>query len=132
MPMIRRGTQVPARRLLLACGILAMVSTAHPVGAADESFVDVHTLPRLDGSVEDTSHPDTYRVIYTVPAAPAAASDATKKLLSADGWVPYVLPLDEKSANFRQTMKTTADDAVMDLDVRTSFFDERMRASIAG
>jgi len=98
MPMIRRGAQVPARRLLLACGILAMVSTSHPVSAADESFVDVHTLPRLDGSVEDTSHPDTYRVIYTVPAAPAAASDATKKLLSADGWVPYVYPLDEKSA----------------------------------
>lgn len=98
MPMIRRGTQVPARWLLLACGILAIVSTSRPAGAADESFVDVHTLPRLDGAVEDTSHPDTYRVIYTVPAALAVASDATKKLLSADGWVPYVYPLDEKSA----------------------------------
>ncbi|MCK1736220.1 hypothetical protein IVA79_20275 [Bradyrhizobium sp. 138] len=98
MPMIRRGAQVPARWLLLACGILAMVSTSRPAGAADESFVDVHTLPRLDGAVEDTSHPDTYRVIYTVPTALAVASDATKKLLSADGWVPYVYPLDEKSA----------------------------------
>jgi hypothetical protein len=38
--------------------------------------------------------------------------------------------LDEKGASFRQTMKSTADDAVMDLDVRTSFFDERLRASI--
>ncbi|MGY3032190.1 hypothetical protein ACVIIV_001360 [Bradyrhizobium sp. USDA 4354] len=98
MPMIRRGAQVPARWLLLACGILAIVSTSRPAGAADEGFVDVHTLPRLDGAVEDTSRPDTYRVIYTVPTALAATSDATRKLLSADGWVPYVYPLDEKSA----------------------------------
>ena len=98
MPMIPRGAQVPARWLLLACGILAMASTTYPADAADDSFVDVHTLPRLDGAVEDTSHPDTYRVIYTVPTALAATSDATKKLLSADGWVPYVYPLDEKSA----------------------------------
>ncbi|MHC4051169.1 hypothetical protein [Bradyrhizobium sp. 25ACV] len=98
MPMIPRGAQVPARWLLLACGVLAMASTSYPADAADESFVDVHTLPRLDGAVEDTSRPDTYRLIYTVPTALAATSDATKKLLSADGWVPYVYPLDEKSA----------------------------------
>ncbi|RTE93176.1 MULTISPECIES: hypothetical protein [Bradyrhizobium] len=98
MPMIPLGAQVPARWLLLACGILAMASTSRPAGAADEGFVDVHTLPRLDGAVEDTSRPDTYRVIYTVPTPLAATSDATKKLLSADGWVPYVYPLDEKSA----------------------------------
>ncbi|MBB4362235.1 hypothetical protein GGD65_003260 [Bradyrhizobium sp. CIR18] len=98
MRMIPLGAQVPARWLLLACGILAMASTSYPADAADDSFVDVHTLPRLDGAVEDTSRPDTYRVIYTVPTALAATSDATKKLLSADGWVPYVYPLDEKSA----------------------------------
>lgn len=97
MPMIRRGAQVPARWLLLACGILAMASTSHPAGAADEGIVDVHTLPRLDGAVEDTSRPDNYRATYTVPTAVAATSEATKKLLSADGWVPYVYPLDEKS-----------------------------------
>ncbi|WP_018319460.1 hypothetical protein [Bradyrhizobium sp. WSM2793] len=98
MRMIPLGAQVPARWLLLACGVLAMASTSYPADAADDSFVDVHTLPRLDGAVEDTSRPDTYRVIYTVPTALAATSDATKKLLSADGWVPYVYPLDEKSA----------------------------------
>lgn len=98
MPTIRRGAQVPARWLLLACGILAMVSTSRPAGAADDGFVDVHTLPRLEGAVEDTSRPDTYRVIYTVPTALAATSEATRKLLSAHGWVPYVYPLDENSA----------------------------------
>lgn len=97
MPMIRRGAQVPARWLLLAC-VLAMASAPHPARAADEGIVDVHTLPRLDGAVEDTSRPDTYRVTYTVPTGVAAASEATKRLLSADGWVPYVYPLDEKNA----------------------------------
>ncbi|ULL01113.1 hypothetical protein [Bradyrhizobium sp. I71] len=97
MPMIRRGAQAPARWLLLAC-VLAMASAPHPASAADEGIVDVHTLPRLDGAVEDTSRPDTYRVTYTVPTGVAAAAEATKKLLSADGWVPYVYPLDEKSA----------------------------------
>ncbi|MEY9881414.1 hypothetical protein [Bradyrhizobium sp. USDA 329] len=98
MPMIRRGAQVPARWLLLACGILAMAGAPRPASAADEGIVYVHTLPRLDGAVEDTSRPDAYRVTYTVPTGVAAASEAAKKLLSADGWVPYVYPLDEKSS----------------------------------
>ncbi|MFK4511952.1 hypothetical protein LPJ38_03400 [Bradyrhizobium daqingense] len=104
MPMIRRGAQVPARWLLLACGILAMVSASRPASAADDGIVDVHMLPRLDGAVEDTSRPDKYRVIYTVPTAVPAASDAARKLLSAEGWVPYVYPLDEKSntLNFKK------------------------------
>jgi hypothetical protein len=98
MPMIPLGAQVPARWLLLTCGILAMAGIARPAGAADEGIVDVHTLPRLDGAMEDTSRPDTHRVVYTVPSAVSATSDATRKLLSADGWVPYVYPLDERSA----------------------------------
>ncbi|WP_028133683.1 hypothetical protein [Bradyrhizobium japonicum] len=98
MPMIPLGAQVPARWLLLTCGILAMAGIARPAGAADEGIVDVHTLPRLDGAMEDTSRPDAHRVVYTVPSAVSAASDAARKLLSADGWMPYVYPLDERSA----------------------------------
>jgi hypothetical protein len=98
MPMIRRGTQVPARWLLLACGMLAMASASRPARAADEGIVDVHLLPRLEGAVEDSSRRDTHRVTYTVPTGVAAASEATKKLLSADGWVPYVYPLNENSS----------------------------------
>lgn len=97
MPMIRRGAQVPARWLLLAC-VIATAGAPRPARAADEGIVDVHTLPRLDGAVEDTSRPDTHRVTYTAPTGVAATSEATKKLLSADGWVPYVYPLDEKSS----------------------------------
>lgn len=103
MPMIRRGTQVPARWLLLACGMLAMASASRPARAADEGIVDVHLLPRLEGAVEDSSRRDTHRVTYTVPTGVAAASEATKKLLSADGWVPYVYPLNENSS--AQTFK---------------------------
>ena len=93
MPMIRRGAQAPARWLLLACGILAMASTSRPAGAADDGIVDVHALPRLEGAVEDTSRPERYRLEYRVPTPQAVTSQAVRKLLSADGWVPYVLPL---------------------------------------
>ena len=99
MQMIRRGAQVPARWLLLACGMLAMAGTSQPAHAADEGIVDVHTLPRLDGAMEDMSRVDAHRVVYTVPTAMTVTSEGTKKLLSADGWVPYVYPLDEKSTS---------------------------------
>ncbi|QIP03408.1 hypothetical protein [Bradyrhizobium symbiodeficiens] len=98
MPMIRRGAQAPARWLLLACGILAMASTSRHASAADDGIVDVRTLPRPDGAVEDTSRADTHRVTYALPGGVAAASETTKKLLSAEGWVPYVYPLDENSS----------------------------------
>ncbi|MBR1129447.1 hypothetical protein [Bradyrhizobium iriomotense] len=100
MSMIKRGTQVPARWRLLACGLFLMASCS-VAAAADAGIVDVHTLPRLEGAVEDTSRPDTYRVIYTVPTPVAATTVATRKLLSADGWVPYVLPLEEKSTTLK-------------------------------
>ncbi|QIP06938.1 hypothetical protein [Bradyrhizobium symbiodeficiens] len=98
MPMIRRGAQAPARWLLLACGILAVASTSRHASAADDGIVDVRTLPRPDGAVEDTSRADTHRVTYALPGGVAAASETTKKLLSAEGWVPYVYPLDENSS----------------------------------
>ena len=101
MPMIRRGAQAPARWLLLACGILAMASTSRPAGAADDGIVDVHALPRLEGAVEDTSRPERYRLEYRVPTPQAVTSQAARKLLSADGWVPYVLPLEEKSTTLK-------------------------------
>lgn len=99
MPMIRRGTQVPARWLLLACGILAMAGASGPARGADEGIVDVHKLPRLEGATEDTSRADPHRVVYSVPTAVTVTSDAARKLLSAEGWVPYVYPLDEKSTS---------------------------------
>ncbi len=96
MAMIPRGTQVPARWRLFACGLFLMASCSIAAGA-DEGVVDVHALPQLEGAVEDTSRPDPYRVEYRVPTPQAATLPAVQKLLSANGWVAYVMPLEEKS-----------------------------------
>ncbi|UWU76895.1 hypothetical protein N2603_00025 [Bradyrhizobium huanghuaihaiense] len=103
MSMIKRGTQVPARWRLLACGLLLMASASLPA-RADDGIVDVHALPQLEGAVENTSRPDPYRVEYRMPTPESVTSPAVKKLLSAAGWVPYVRPLEEKSTtlNFRK------------------------------
>lgn len=103
MSMIPRGTPVPARWQLLACGLVLMASCSI-AAAADGGIVDVHALPQLEGAVEDTSRPDPYRVEYRMPTPEAVTSPAVKKLLSADGWVPYVRPLEEKSTtlNFKK------------------------------
>ena len=100
MSIIKRGTQVPARWQLLACGLLLMASASLPA-RADDGIVDVHALPQLEGAVEDTSRPDPYRVEYRMPTPQAVTSPAVRKLLSADGWVPYVLPLEEKSTTLK-------------------------------
>jgi len=98
MSMIKRGTQVPARWRLLACGLFLMASCSI-AAAADDGIVDVHALPQLEGAVEDTSRPDPYRVEYRMPTPQAVTSPAVKKMLSAAGWVPYVRPLEEKTDN---------------------------------
>lgn len=100
MSMIRRGTRVPARWRLLACGLFLLASCSIAAGA-DEGIVDVHALPQLEGAVEDTSRPDPYRVEYRVPTPQAVTLPAVRKLLSANGWVPYVLPLEEKSTTLK-------------------------------
>jgi hypothetical protein len=97
MAMIPRGMQVPARWRLLACGLFLMASCSIAAGA-DEGIVDVHALPQLEGAVEDTSRPDPYRVEYRVPTRQAVTLPAVQKLLSDNGWVPYVMPLEEKSS----------------------------------
>ncbi|WP_257167750.1 hypothetical protein [Bradyrhizobium sp. SRS-191] len=81
---------------LLACGLLLLASGALPA-RADDAIVDVHALPRAEGAVEDTSRPDRYRVVYRLPIPPAATNAATQQVLSADGWVRYIRPLEERN-----------------------------------
>src|SRR6266702_5128516 len=98
MLTVRRGMNVPARWRLFACGLFVLTSC--PVTAqADDGIVDVHMLPKLQGAMGDNSRPDPYRVQYGVPTVVAVTAAAAKKMLSADGWVPYVRPLDETSTN---------------------------------
>ncbi|SFN89849.1 hypothetical protein SAMN05216330_101874 [Bradyrhizobium sp. Ghvi] len=96
MTMITRGTQIPAGWRLLACGLLLLASASLPA-RADEGIVDVHSLPKLDGAEEDTSRSDRNTVSYRVPTAVPATRAAAKKLFAANGWVPYVRPLDENN-----------------------------------
>lgn len=100
MSTIPRGTQVPARWRLLACGLFLVASCSIAAGA-DEGVVDVHALPQLEGAVEDTSRPDPYRVEYRMPTSETVTLPAVRKLLSANGWAPYVMPLEEKSTTLK-------------------------------
>lgn len=94
MSTITRGTRAPARWRLFACGLLLMASPAL-AAPTDEGIVDVHALPKLQGAIDENSRPDPYRMQYGVPTVVAVTAAAAKKMLRADGWVPYVRPLDE-------------------------------------
>src|ERR1700681_579514 len=93
-----RGTQVPARKWLLAF-ILASIAAAPIAARADDGMVDVRTLPRLEGAVEDTARTESSRLTYGVPTRVAIATAATRNLLAANGWVPYVRPLEESGTS---------------------------------
>jgi hypothetical protein len=89
-----RGTLVPAGKWLLA--VLLAVSAATPIAtwAADGS-VNVRTLPRLEGAVEDPVRTESWRMTYKVPGTLADTIAAIGKLLAADGWTPYAMPLED-------------------------------------
>ena len=98
MTTVRRGTNVPARWRLFVCGLALLANGPMAARAADEGIVDVHSLPKLDGAEEDTSRSDPYSVRYRVPTTVAVTTAAAKKLFVANGWVPYVRPLDESNS----------------------------------
>ena len=97
---------IPARRHLLP--VLLLIAASAPLAArADDGIVDVRTLPRLEGAVEDTSRTESSRLEYRVPTVVAVTAAATKKLLAADGWVQFLEPLEEKSSslNFKKAQQ---------------------------
>jgi hypothetical protein len=96
MPEIARGI-VPAGKRLLP--LIFLIAVGAPLAAkADKGIADVRALPRLEGAVEDSSRTQSYSMSYGVPTVVAVTSAATKKLLTADGWVQFLRPLDEKSS----------------------------------
>jgi hypothetical protein len=56
-------------------------------------LVEVARLPRLPGARE-ASDSTTTKTVYSVPGNLPATFAAIKTLLTADGWKPYVVPLD--------------------------------------
>jgi hypothetical protein len=92
-----RGITPAGKRLVPL--ILLMAACAPIAARADDGLVDVQTLPRLQGAVEDVSRTQLHSLQYGVPTVVAITADTTKKLIAADGWVPYLRPLDEKSTS---------------------------------
>jgi hypothetical protein len=93
-----RGMLVPARKPLAAV-ILALLAAAPFAARADDGLVDVRTLPHLEGAIEDTSHAEPYRLSYGVPTPVAITSQATRKLLAANGWMQYARPMEESGGS---------------------------------
>jgi hypothetical protein len=93
-----RRTLIPATKALLALTI-ALIAAVPVAARADDGMVDVRTLPRLEGAVEDTAHTEAHRLSYGVPTVVAITSAATRKLLAANGWVQYLRPMDESSTS---------------------------------
>jgi hypothetical protein len=92
------GTLVPARRRLLAF-TLALIAAAPIAARADDGLVDVRTLPRLEGAVEDTARTEPHRLSYGVPAPVAITTPAVEKLLAANGWMQYSRPLETSGSS---------------------------------
>jgi hypothetical protein len=96
MPRTTRGI-IPARKQLLP--LLLLIGASVPLAVrADSGIVDVRALPRLEGAVEDTSRTQSHSLSYGVGTVVAVTTEATRKLLAADGWVQFQRPLDEKSS----------------------------------
>ena len=60
--------------------------------------VDVSRVVRLDGAQVVADRTTADQMVYSVPGAVPATAAAVKKLLAADGWTPYVAPLEENSS----------------------------------
>jgi hypothetical protein len=93
-----RGTLVPAGNRLFAF-ILALIAAAPIAARADDGLVDVRTLPRLEGAMENTARTEPHSLSYGVPTPVTITTPAIGKLLAADGWVQYLRPMEESSTS---------------------------------
>ncbi|MDI1344260.1 MAG: hypothetical protein PSV22_09205 [Pseudolabrys sp.] len=59
-------------------------------------LADVAKLPRLDGAKDDASRSSADKAAYSVAGTLANTREALVRLLGADGWKPYVAPLEEQ------------------------------------
>ncbi|HMJ43501.1 MAG TPA: hypothetical protein VK522_14615 [Pseudolabrys sp.] len=78
-------------------GILADLHTVYVNSDNhDVALADVAKLPRLEGAKDDAGRSAKDKAVYTVPGTLADTTAALVKLLGADGWKPYVAPMDER------------------------------------
>src|ERR1700730_12401356 len=93
-----RGTLVPARKQLLAF-VFAAIAAGPIAASADDGLIDVRTLPRLEGAVENTARTEPHHLSYGVPTPATVATPAIEKLLAADGWMQYSRPLESSGTS---------------------------------
>lgn len=88
------GVTTPTRRILLTFTALAVILSSAPPARADSGLADTTRLPRIEGAVESEARgkPDTSRISYTATGSVAQATETVRKLLIADGWLPYMQP----------------------------------------
>ncbi len=78
-------------------GILADLHTVYVNGDNHGVLLaDVGKLPRLEGAKEDASRSSKDKAVYAVPGTLADTTGALVKLLGANGWKPYVEPMEER------------------------------------
>ena len=93
-----RGTLVPAKKQLLAF-VFAAIAAGPIAASADDGLIDVRTLPRLEGAVENTARTEPHHLSYGVPTPATVATPAIEKLLAADGWMQYSRPLESSGTS---------------------------------
>jgi hypothetical protein len=87
-------------------GILEPLHQAYLNGdSSNTPLVEVTKLPRLVGAKEQADRSSADRVVYSVPGSLADTIAATMKLLGADGWKPYVAPLDDTHSTLMAFIK---------------------------
>ena len=78
-------------------GILADLHKVHVDSDNHGAMLaDVTKLPRLEGAKDDAGRSTADKVVYAVPGTLADTTAALIKLLGADGWKPYVAPLEQR------------------------------------
>jgi hypothetical protein len=95
---LTRGVLGAATKSLLV-SIFVWMASAPIAAGADDGLVDVRTLPRLEGAVENPAHTEAHSLSYGVPTVGAIMVAATSKLLADNGWTQYVRPMEESSTS---------------------------------
>ena len=91
-----RGMLLPAGKRLLPL-LFALIAAVPIAARGDDGMVDVRTLPRLEGAVEEVARTESYRMNYSVPTVVPITTAATRKLLAGAGWMEYVHPSSQSS-----------------------------------
>ncbi len=93
-----------SRGLLFTVTCLSVIAGGYAPSRAQTSvtqsaaLADINAVPKLPGAKDDAERTSKDRVVYSVAGRLADTNAALIKLLSAEGWKPYVAPMENTSA----------------------------------